>query len=191
MFSSLAGTLVLVLSLVSSVNAAAIPSNDNDVHDHAPRSALPAQWYHDEDHPAHALFRRQATPASSFPQVGSATWASGYPAGSPVTSQMPQAWTDALNIAVQANKIPNIPAPTQTAAGTNPIYASGLNPSDPSVCSGSYGCQLPGTIYNAPAGVMGLGFDDGPLPVSRYFLFLLFFKTELDSPSSPTYTAIR
>jgi chitin deacetylase len=189
MFSSLAGTVVLVISLFSSVHGAAIPSHDNDVHEHDTRSALPALWYHDESHPAHALFRRQATTASSFPQVGSAAWASAYPPGTPVASSMPQAWIDALNVAVQANKIPNIPQSVLNSAGA-PAY-NGVNPSDPSVCSGTYGCRIPGTIYDAPAGVMGLGFDDGPLPVSHYFPFRLLFQTEFDFPSSPTYTAIR
>jgi hypothetical protein len=79
---------------------------------------------------------------------------------------MPQEWIDALNVAVQAGKIPNIPPSTQLSSGAAPLY-NGLNPTSPQVCSGSYGCQINGTIYNAPAGVMGLAFDDGPLPVRR------------------------
>ena len=173
MFPSLAGTLVVVLSLFSSVHAAAIPIDDS--HDHVARGGiLPKRWYHESNHPVHALFKRQdASGASSYPVVGSPTWASAYPAGSPVASQMPQAWTDALNAAVQAGKIPNLAPSVQNTAGAAPVY-NGLDATSPQVCSGSYGCQIPGTIYNAPAGVVGVGFDDGPLPVRLSFLFLCF-----------------
>lgn len=167
MFSSLARVLLVLLPLSSTVYGAAIPRHDND-HDHVSRSSLPTAWFHNDDHPLHALFRRQSTASTTFPVVGSPTWASAYPAGTPVASQMPQPWIDALNAAVQAGKIPNIPPPTQTAASTTPIYAQGYNPNDPSVCSTSYGCRNPGDIFDAPNGVMAIGFDDGPLPVSHF-----------------------
>lgn len=168
MFPSFAGTLVVVLSLFSSVHAAAIPLDDS--HDHVARGILPKRWYHEHDHRAHALFKRQdASGASSFPAVGSPTWAAAYPASTPDSSQMPQAWTEALNAAVQAGKIPNLAPSVQNAPGTAPVY-NGLDATSPQVCSGSYGCQIPGVVYNAPAGVIGIGFDDGPLPVSHSFL---------------------
>jgi chitin deacetylase len=170
MLSSLAGALLFLLPLSSSVYGVAIPRHDND-HDHVSQTSLPDSWYHDDDHPVHALFRRQATPSTAFPEVGSPTWAAPYPASTPNSSQMPQAWQDALNIAVQAGKIPNIAPPTQTAPSTSPIYAQGVNPNDPSVCSTTYGCQNPGDIFNAPQGVMAIGFDDGPLPVSHSYSF--------------------
>ena len=175
MFSSLAGLFLLLLPLSSSVRGAAIPRHDND-HDHLSQSSLPTAWFHNDDHPAHALFRRQSTPSSTFPVVGSSTWAAAYPAGTPVASQMPQPWIDALNAAVQAGKIPNVPPPTQTAASTTPIYAQGYNPNDPSVCSTSYGCRNPGDIFDAPNGVMAIGFDDGPLPVNHP-LFSQFYAS--------------
>ncbi|KAI0278828.1 hypothetical protein BGY98DRAFT_1077813 [Russula aff. rugulosa BPL654] len=165
MFSSLARAFLLLLPLSSSVYGAAIPRNDND-HNHVSQASLPSSWFHDDDHFAHALFRRQDTPSPTFPQVGSPTWAAAYPAGTPDSSQMPQEWIDALNTAVQAGKIPNIAPPTQTAAGTVPIYGPGINAAGPSVCSNSYGCRNPGDIYDAPEGVIGIGFDDGPLPPS-------------------------
>jgi peptidoglycan/xylan/chitin deacetylase (PgdA/CDA1 family) len=85
---------------------------------------------------------------------------------------MPQAWIDALNVAVQANKIPNIAPSVQNTPAANPVY-NGVSATDPSVCSGSYGCRVPGDIYDAPAGVMGLGFDDGPLaPSDNLYAFL-------------------
>lgn len=180
MFSSLARAFLLLLPLASSVYGAAIPRNDND-HDHVSREALPNSWYHADDHPAHALFRRQATPSSSFPQVGSPTWASAYPASTPDSNAMPQAWKDALNNAVQAGKIPNIAPPVPTAPNTVPVYSPPVNPNDPSVCSASYGCRNPGDVYDAPQGVIGISFDDGPLPVSHSCPFMSHPNS--DSPS--------
>ena len=86
---------------------------------------------------------------------------------------MPQAWQDALNAAVQAGKIPNIPPSTQPSPAADPVYATGFDPTSAQVCSGTYGCQINGTIYNGPAGSLGLGFDDGPLPVRCSFIFFL------------------
>jgi hypothetical protein len=88
---------------------------------------------------------------------------------------MPQAWKDALNAAVQAGKIPNIPQPTPMSPGTVPVYPSGVNPAGPDVCSWSYGCLPNNTIYNAPQGVVGLAFDDGPLAVRHSFFSILAF----------------
>ncbi|KAF8505849.1 chitin deacetylase [Russula emetica] len=158
MLSSLAGALLLLLSLSSSVYGVAIPRHDND-HNHVSQSSLPSSWYHDDDHPVHALFRRQSTPSTAFPEVGSPTWAAAYPASTPDSSSMPQAWQDSLNNAVQAGKIPNIAPPTQTCCGHGSYLRSG-------VCSTSYGCRNPGDIFDAPEGVMAIGFDDGPLPPS-------------------------
>ena len=160
--------LLAGIPLLSLVSAAIIPSHENDAHDHTVQGLLPNRWYQDDDHHAHALFRRQAatpTDSSAFPTVGSPAWSAAYPTFSPDPSLMPQAWKDALNNAVQANKIPNIPISHQSAPGTNPTYGS-LNPNGAQVCSGTYGCQIPGQIWNAPAGVLGIAFDDGPLPVS-------------------------
>jgi len=171
-FSRLAGMVLLPLLLLlslPSVHAAAIPSNDDHNHAHVAQGALPDRWFHDENHFAHALFRRQAsTPPSSFPQVGTPSWAAAYPAGTPDSNTMPQVWEDALNAAVQAGKIPNIPPATQSSPTATPVYPSGVNPSSPQVCSWAYGCRVNGSIYDAPPGVMGLSFDDGPLPVRHF-----------------------
>ena len=185
MLSSFAGArvvavvIVAVLSLSSSVHARAISPGDNGVHDivhnHVTRGILPDRWHQDDDHAAHALFRRQgASSSSGFPQVGSPTWAAAYPSWTPDASQMPQAWKDALNKAVQAGKIPNIAPSVQSTPGSNPVY-NGLDATSPQVCSNTYGCHIPGNIYDAPAGAVGIGFDDGPLPVSHSLLFLCAF----------------
>jgi hypothetical protein len=87
---------------------------------------------------------------------------------------MPQAWKDALNNAVQAGKIPNIAPATQSAPATPPFYSPPVDPTSPQVCAASRGCHIPGNIYDAPQGVMGLAFDDGPLPVSHSALLSEF-----------------
>ena len=81
---------------------------------------------------------------------------------------MPQAWKDALNAAVQAGKIPGIP-PTTVPAGQNPVYANNLDPMSPQVCSSTYKCRISTDVWDAPDGVVGISFDDGPLPVSFKF----------------------
>ena len=84
---------------------------------------------------------------------------------------MPQAWINALNFAVAAGKIPNVPMSNITTPGTNPVYPNGLSPTSPQVCSGTYGCRIPGDIWDAPAGVFASAFDDGPTPVSCFIFF--------------------
>ena len=95
-------------------------------------------------------------------------WTAAYPDAAPDSTQMPQAWKDALNAAVQAGKIPDIP-PTTVPAGQNPVYANGLDPMSPQVCSSTYKCRIPTDVWDAPDGVVGISFDDGPLPVSFKF----------------------
>jgi len=173
MLSSL--LLLAGISLLSVVSAAIMPSHDIHVHDHTSQRLLPNKWYHDDDHPVHALFGRQAgtpTVPSAFPQVGTPAWAAAYPSWTPDSSVMPQSWIDALNNAVQAGTIPNIPVSHQSAPNTNPTYGS-LNPNGAEVCSGTYGCRIAGQIWDAPQGVMGIAFDDGPLPPSdQLYAFL-------------------
>jgi chitin deacetylase len=79
---------------------------------------------------------------------------------------MPQAWTDALNTAVKAGLIPNIPVSTQANPDANPAYAGFPDPSKPPVCSGYAQCRIDGQIWDAPDGHVGISFDDGPLPPS-------------------------
>ncbi|KAI0268179.1 hypothetical protein BC834DRAFT_821301 [Gloeopeniophorella convolvens] len=137
-------------------------------HAHKAHAPLPDTWYHPRDHPIHGLFRRQAgipTDGQTYPQVGSPTWAAAYPSSTPDANAMPQEWKDALNAAVQAGKIPNIP-PTSDPNNGNPVYPQGFDPLSPQVCSATYKCRLTGDIWDAPDGVIGVSFDDGPLPVS-------------------------
>ncbi|KAI0068745.1 glycoside hydrolase/deacetylase [Artomyces pyxidatus] len=160
-----------VLALVALASAAAV---HRDCASDTQTAALPGSWYHDDHHPAHVLFARQAPAPSGFPTVGSPAWSAPYPVSTPDANAMPQAWKDALSAAVQAGKIPNLAPSQQSAPGTNPFYP-GLDPNSPQVCSGTYKCRIPGTteIWDAPPGVMAIGFDDGPLPTSdKLYAFL-------------------
>lgn len=91
-------------------------------------------------------------------------WSSGFPRSTPDPNQLPAEWVNALNAAVAAGKIPNIPQSTNTP-GVNPVYPPGVNPNSPEVCSATYKCRIPGDIWDAPTNYFGTGFDDGPLPV--------------------------
>ena len=99
-------------------------------------------------------------------------WAAGFPAASASTENMPREWVDALNKAVKAGKIPELPM-TSSTNGESPIYPPGFDPNSDAVCSSTYKCATPGDLWEAPAGVLGLSFDDGPLPV-HFFLLLLY-----------------
>ncbi|KAA1466515.1 glycoside hydrolase/deacetylase [Dentipellis sp. KUC8613] len=164
MFSKLS----VFLSALSLVAASSIPHDGRAPHEHNVRSSLPSRWYHDDDHPAHALFRRQSTTTNSsdgFPEVGTPTWAAAYPSNSADVNSLPQAWKDALDAAVKAGQIPNIPVGKQSSPGADPSYGS-LDPNGAEVCSTTVQCRPPGVIWDAPDGVLGLSFDDGPLPPS-------------------------
>ncbi|KAK0542963.1 hypothetical protein OC845_006360, partial [Tilletia horrida] len=78
----------------------------------------------------------------------------------PASSNKPE-WIQALNDAIAAGKIPNIP-PSKLVNG-QPTYPAGT----PDPCNWSNTqCQGKGDIYYAPNGYMGIQFDDGPTPAS-------------------------
>lgn len=89
---------------------------------------------------------------------------------------MPQAWTDALSAAISAGKIPDIPVSTQSAPSTTPEY-EGQDPSKQPICSASAHCRLPGQIWDAPSGVVGISFDDGPTAVRPYYVLAALVLT--------------
>ncbi|KAE8215750.1 hypothetical protein CF327_g993 [Tilletia walkeri] len=69
-------------------------------------------------------------------------------------------WKAALDAAVKAGKIPNIPVSSSQDGGT-PTYPSGTDMSN--VCNWSINqCQGPNDIFKAPTGYVGVNFDDGP-----------------------------
>ena len=76
---------------------------------------------------------------------------------------LPQAWIDALDAAIKAGKIPDVPVSQDT--GGNPIYPNNLDPLSPEICSSTYKCRNDDDLWDAPDGVFSSGFDDGPVPV--------------------------
>jgi len=161
-------SLLAASALVSGVVAHAHDSH----HAHSQARALPSTWHHASDHPVHALFQRDD--ATSSPEPGSAAWVATYPTDKPDPSTMPQAWKDALAAAISSGKIPNF-APSVSDPTTGlPSYPPGSDlKSVTGFCVSNQGCRVPGDIWDAPDGVWGLGFDDGPLPSSdKLYQFL-------------------
>ncbi|KAA1466513.1 glycoside hydrolase/deacetylase [Dentipellis sp. KUC8613] len=161
--------LALAVALIPD---AAIASAHIKPHSHAVRAPLPDSWHHPQDHPVNALFKRDgpSTDGAQYPDVGSPTWSAAYPTGTPDSKAMPQAWKDALNAAVQAGKIPGI-APSKDNGDDNPTYQG--DPNGPDICSATYKCRIDGDVWDAPDGVFGASFDDGPLPSSdKLYAFL-------------------
>ncbi|KAJ7185312.1 carbohydrate esterase family 4 protein [Mycena filopes] len=154
--------LAAALLLLPFVSAAAPQARHEHHHDVARQ--LPSKWYHEPDHPVHELFRRGApTDGATYPAVGSDEWGKGYPdfpPAHPDTSKLPAAWVAALNDAVARKAIPDIPVSTVKGNG-NPTYGD-LDASGPEVCSATEQCRIDGDIWDAPAGYLGLSFDDGP-----------------------------
>jgi peptidoglycan/xylan/chitin deacetylase (PgdA/CDA1 family) len=79
---------------------------------------------------------------------------------------------NALNAAVQSGLIPDIPQ-SNGSAGQNPIYPLGYDPTSSNVCSATYGCRIPGDVWDAPDGVFASAFDDGPTQVTPTLLDFL------------------
>ena len=95
-------------------------------------------------------------------------WTAAWPQGKPDVNSLPQEWVDAFNAAVKAGKIPDIPP---TTLNGNPVYPQGYDPLSDTVCSATYKCRNKEDLWDAPDGVVGGSFDDGPLDV-RFFIFL-------------------
>ncbi|PPR06961.1 hypothetical protein CVT26_004281 [Gymnopilus dilepis] len=156
----------LVLVHVLRVSAAPAPGNAH-VHDFddAVSQSLPSKtWYQDPEHPVHALFRRDAVgDGTTYAQVGSPSWSAPYPPSTPNPSALPAEWVNALNAAVAAGKIPNIPQ-SSNLPNQNPVYPTGFDPNSAQVCSATEKCVTPGDIWDAPDGVFASSFDDGPTP---------------------------
>lgn len=71
-------------------------------------------------------------------------------------TKMPQEWITALANAVAAGLIPNI---TLSKEG---VYPKGIDPMSTDVCSSTDQCRGDGDIWDAPDGMLGVSFDDGP-----------------------------
>ena len=192
--------ITLLLSFFSFFPAASILPTY--AHEH--RGALPDTWYHPQDHPVHALFRRDIlTDGHDYPSVGSQglflirhpprvladllhleAWINTYPnppAGPVDPGAMPKFWSDFIKTAINENKIPNIPKATLDDHG-NPKYPSNIDPNSAAVCLAFVtDCKIPGDIWDAPDGKVAIGFDDGPALVSGSFF--VFANTFCVSPA--------
>ncbi|CAA7259764.1 unnamed protein product [Cyclocybe aegerita] len=124
---------------------------------HEASGSLPSSWFHQRDHPVHALFRRAPGDGNDYPAVGTPQWSAGFPpaSGAPDPSLLPAEWVNALNAAVAAGRIPDIPRSSNTPQ-TNPVYPQGVNPNSPEVCSATYKCRIqrtpgmPPTVSSPP-----------------------------------------
>ncbi|KAF9651150.1 glycoside hydrolase/deacetylase [Thelephora ganbajun] len=155
---------VLPALLLLPLLALAHPTPHPDGSDCSEERSLPSRWYHESGHPVEQLFNRQngvnPTDGVAYPAVGSPQWSAGFPDYIPDLNHLPQEWVNALNTAVAAGKIPDNPVATDT--GGTPTYPPGVNPGSPEICSASVGCRSPYDIWDAPNGVLGISFDDGP-----------------------------
>jgi len=73
---------------------------------------------------------------------------------------VPREWVAALEAAVAAGKIADIPRALEGGG-----YPGGLNPNSPQVCSAAAQCRIPGDFWDGPDGIFASSFDDGPLQV--------------------------
>lgn len=112
---------------------------------------------------------------------GAAEWSSAYPYKPLDPSKYPREWVDALNAAIAAGTIPDIPV--ATSDGGNPTYPDGFDPNGPEVCSATYKCRIDGDTWDTPDGVIGGGFDDGPLDVTNFILFTTISHLMIYLPS--------
>ncbi|KAL1702298.1 carbohydrate esterase family 4 protein [Schizophyllum commune] len=149
---------ILCASTVASALFAPTPTTPHEGHEHVARRRTEKRWYHDDDHPVRRLFVRQD--GGNTAEYGTPEWAHAYPTGTPTPDQIPQDWLDALKAAQDAGKIPDFP-PT-TVQNDNPVYPEGSDPNGPEICSSYYKCRADGTLWDAPEGKFGVGFDDGP-----------------------------
>ncbi|GAA6030049.1 hypothetical protein JCM8097_009230 [Rhodosporidiobolus ruineniae] len=90
---------------------------------------------------------------------------STYPSSSTVGPTPKAEWLATYNAAKAAGKIPD-DAPSTLVNG-EPEYANGVSSGSDGVCNWSItNCYGPNDIVEAPAGMYGISFDDGPLPAS-------------------------
>lgn len=159
--------------------ALAHPTPNQEGSDEVMKRALPGQWFHERGHPVERLFNRQGNPNDGVPYaaVGTPQWSQGYPAMLPPANQTPVEWLLALNQSIAAGKIPNIPVATLVTE--NPVYPTGANSSGPDICSATVGCREPSDIWDAPTGMLGVAFDDGPADVSAVHPYPLDGRPDL------------
>ncbi|KAG0149582.1 hypothetical protein CROQUDRAFT_88920 [Cronartium quercuum f. sp. fusiforme G11] len=95
------------------------------------------------------LFQRQISPINLYPPLD-------------ISGPTPKPeWVDAYNQERQSGRIPSF-APSVKLPSGGISYDSSLDPLSSEVCSWTEGCRSPSDISDAPDGMMGISFDDGP-----------------------------
>ncbi|KAF9451726.1 carbohydrate esterase family 4 protein [Macrolepiota fuliginosa MF-IS2] len=155
--------MMLFAAVLLAVPLLAASGPVSESHSHPTKRKLAARWYHGNDHPVHALFRRGPTDGVAYAPIGSETWSASFPSSTPDAESLPKPWVDALNIAIQGGKIPDIPESSRDP-GKNPKYPTGFDPNGEQVCSSTYQCRIAGDHWDGPEGTFASSFDDGPLP---------------------------
>ncbi|KAK1225963.1 hypothetical protein PQX77_011076 [Marasmius sp. AFHP31] len=169
-------TLLCLALAVASVHSFALHDHGvGHVHRSNRRYFKDGSWSQPQDHSVNALFKRgPGNDGAQYPALGSSEWSSKYPkAGStPPRDSLPKEWVDTLNAAIASGKIPDIPKTTIGPTG-NPVYSNGLDPTSKEVCSSTYECRGPESVWDGPDGTFGISFDDGPLePTTSLVNFL-------------------
>ncbi|CAE6473958.1 unnamed protein product [Rhizoctonia solani] len=142
-------------------------------HSHVEARSLGARWFHEADHPISRLFTRQSNSTNgtvSAGSPGSPNWAKQYPTASKLTANdLKPEWKTLLDNAVSSGQIPaNCPVSKQSGGGA-PTYSNSTGKMDPGkqpICSSSSQCRGDDQVYDMPDGLVGISFDDGPLPPS-------------------------
>lgn len=167
MFFETSALYTLAVATLFSLTAAAPHAHHNHGQPmFTKRNALMERWDQDPNGETAKLFKR----ATSDAAVGSPEWRNAYPApgATPGSDRIPQAWKDRLAEVKKSSAWPTY-GPSNPNNGY-PQYTgangTSLAGNDPSVCSFTYECVGEGDIYNAPDGVIGLNFDDGPTQFS-------------------------
>lgn len=158
--------LTTVLALLAAPAVFAHPVE----HSHVEARSLGARWFHEDDHPIHRLFTRQNNSTNGTLTPGSPNWAKQYPSASKLTANdLKPEWKALLDKAVSSGLIPsNCPVSKQSGGGS-PSYTNNTGNMDPGkqpICSSSSQCRGDGQVYDMPDGLVGISFDDGPLPPS-------------------------
>ncbi|KAJ9094374.1 hypothetical protein QFC19_007983 [Naganishia cerealis] len=124
------------------------------------------RWFQDPHGKTAELFKR----ATSDAAIGSSEWRAAYPppGSTPSGDRIPQAWKDRLAEVMKSPAFPTYGPSTPNNGYPQYKSANGtsISGTDPTVCSFTYECVGDGDIHNAPDGVIGLNFDDGPTSFS-------------------------
>ncbi|KAG8726567.1 hypothetical protein FRC11_014923, partial [Ceratobasidium sp. 423] len=97
---------------------------------------------------------------------GSPGWVKQYSTGKLSITILKPERKAALDRAIASGRISmNVPAATLNEGAPSYRNSSGaMDPAEQPICSGFVKCKGAGQIYDMPDGIVGLSFNDGPLP---------------------------